>query len=71
MKISLASLALALLAELAIARNCNAGLNYCGATLNKIGTYAAERVRLSQKARAVAVADTQARRLPEGDGNCL
>jgi hypothetical protein len=38
MKISLASITLALLAEVAIARNCNAGLNYCGSTLNKIGT---------------------------------
>lgn len=52
MKITLASLALAMLAELAIARNCNAGLDYCGATLLKIGTSAAEPIRPSQKARA-------------------
>lgn len=39
MKISLAaSLTLAMLAEVAVARNCDGGLNYCGKTLNKIGT---------------------------------
>jgi hypothetical protein len=38
MKISMASLALAMLAEIAIARNCDSDLNYCGFTLNAIGT---------------------------------
>jgi hypothetical protein len=38
MKISMASLALAMLAEIAVARNCDYEYNYCGATLNKIGT---------------------------------
>jgi hypothetical protein len=38
MKISVASLALAMLAEVAIARNCKAGLDYCGPTLLAIGT---------------------------------
>jgi hypothetical protein len=38
MKISMASLALAMLAEIAIARTCNEGLSYCGFTLNSIGT---------------------------------
>ncbi|KAM0689870.1 hypothetical protein Q7P36_010742 [Cladosporium allicinum] len=43
MKISLAaSLTLAMLAEVAVARNCDGGLNYCGKTLNKIGDYEAE-----------------------------
>jgi hypothetical protein len=37
MKISMASLALAMLAEVAIARNCKGGLNYCGFTLLAIG----------------------------------
>jgi hypothetical protein len=39
MKISLAvSLTIAMLTGAAVARNCNGGLNYCGRTLNKIGT---------------------------------
>jgi hypothetical protein len=37
MKISMASLALAMLAEVAIAKNCKGGLNYCGFTLLAIG----------------------------------
>lgn len=37
MKISIASIALAMLAEIAVARNCNGGLKYCGSTLLKIG----------------------------------
>jgi hypothetical protein len=38
MKISVASLMLAVLAEVAVARNCKAGLDYCGTTLLAIGT---------------------------------
>jgi hypothetical protein len=39
MKLSLAtSLTLTLLAGLAAARDCSAGYNYCGSTLNRIGT---------------------------------
>jgi hypothetical protein len=34
----MASLALAMLAEIAIARTCTEGLGYCGSTLNSIGT---------------------------------
>lgn len=38
MKISLAaSVALAILTKVAIARNCNGGLDYCGKTLSQIG----------------------------------
>jgi hypothetical protein len=37
MRISLASFVLAMLAEVAVARNCNAGLDYCGTTLRSIG----------------------------------
>ena len=36
-KISIATLALAMLAEVAIAKNCKGGLNYCGFTLLAIG----------------------------------
>jgi hypothetical protein len=39
MKFSLASVNPTLLAELSLARNCNAGLDYCGSTLNKIGRH--------------------------------
>ena len=38
MKISAASFALAMLVGVAVARNCDRDLNYCGFTLNKIGT---------------------------------
>jgi hypothetical protein len=39
MKLSLAtSLTLTLFAGLAAARHCSAGYNYCGSTLNRIGT---------------------------------
>jgi hypothetical protein len=39
MKISLvASVTLAMLAEVTVARNCNEMLDYCGYNLNKIGT---------------------------------
>jgi hypothetical protein len=37
MKTSVASLALALLAEIAVARDCKIGFQYCGKTLNAIG----------------------------------
>ena len=40
MKLSLApSLTLTLLAGLAAARDCSAGYNYCGSTLNRIGMH--------------------------------
>ena len=38
MKITMASLALTMLAEVAAARYCTAGLSYCGYTLKNIGT---------------------------------
>jgi hypothetical protein len=38
MKISMASLALAMLAEMVVARYCTENLYYCGRTLNAIGT---------------------------------
>jgi hypothetical protein len=37
MKISIASVALAMLAGVAVARNCDDEYDYCGFTLNKIG----------------------------------
>jgi hypothetical protein len=37
MKLSLAAIAIAMLARTAVARNCGAGLDYCGSTLLKIG----------------------------------
>jgi hypothetical protein len=39
MKVSMASLALAMLAEVVVARYCTDGLNYCGKSLNSIGRY--------------------------------
>jgi hypothetical protein len=38
MKLSLAAFAVAMLAEAAVAANCKGGLDYCGRTLNRIGT---------------------------------
>jgi hypothetical protein len=40
MKVAMASLALAMLAEAVVARYCTDGLDYCGRSLNSIGTVA-------------------------------
>ncbi|KAM0696200.1 hypothetical protein Q7P36_003446 [Cladosporium allicinum] len=39
MKVAMASLALAMLAEAVVARYCTDGLDYCGRSLNSIGDY--------------------------------
>jgi hypothetical protein len=49
MKIFFASLTLAMLAEVVVARNCNGGLSYCGYTLKKIGmNFVTDQSRISR-----------------------
>lgn len=65
MKISVASLAIALLAEVVVARNCKGGLDYCGHTLLAIGTV------INQNFRVQTHYLTFPRRLRRRDANRL
>ena len=64
MKISAAFFALAMLVGVAVARNCDRDLNYCGFTLNKIGTVKKQRLD-----RMYLL--TRSRKLPERDGRSV
>jgi hypothetical protein len=67
MRVSLlASVALAMLAETAFARNCDGGLDYCGYNLNKIGIVPCELV-VTKRMLTNLQATTRARWKPHAE----